>query len=373
VIPPGTHDGQGRPPGPGASASRYWKLAGGILLAVALLAIFFRGVDRAALMAALRSADPALLAGVVAVTIVVYAARAWRWGYLLAPMGRVPFGQLFSATFVGFMTGLVVPRAGEVVRPFLVARKHTGIPVSAGFATIILERLIDLFTVLVLFSLYLYVLPTPAAQSQGAVMGQLKKGGFLAAVAAVGVLAVLLAFHLRAAQAMRLVDRVLVRLPARLAAPLGHMLRAFSDGLAVLQAPPGHLLVIAGQSLVVWLGIAAGLYLCNCAFGIALPFHTTFLMLGFLTVGVAVPTPGMVGGFHVAYQLALHQGFGVDNGLGAAAAITSHVLTSLPVLLIGLYYLGREGLSMGKVAQMTQQASETPALAAAPALEGRDS
>ena len=106
---------------------RGWRVALSLLLAVGLLLLFFRGVDWNAMGRALRAADPIYLCGVVLVTLVTYAARAWRWGFLLAPLARVPFGRLFSATFVGFMTGLLIPRAQEVVRPYLVARRH---PVS---------------------------------------------------------------------------------------------------------------------------------------------------------------------------------------------------------------------------------------------------
>ena len=70
------------------------------------------------------------------------------------------YADLFSATMVGFASGLLVPRAGELLRPWLVSRRHP-IPTSAGFATIILERLVDLITVLALFALYLFVLPAP--------------------------------------------------------------------------------------------------------------------------------------------------------------------------------------------------------------------
>jgi uncharacterized membrane protein YbhN (UPF0104 family) len=123
----------------------------------------------------------------------------------------------------------------------------------------------------------------------------------------------------------------------------------------VLQASPSHLLAILGQSLIVWLAIATGFYLCNRAFGLHLPFHSTFLLMAFLTVGVAVPTPGNVGGFHEAYLLAMTQAFGVDRDTAAAAGIASHALTNLPVLLFGLLFLGREGLTMGKVAEMTDE------------------
>jgi glycosyltransferase 2 family protein len=332
-------------------------LAGGVL-ALALLGLFFRGVDWAALKAAFRSADPWFLGGVVVATLVTYLARAWRWGYLLAPLARVPFLRLFSVTLVGFMSGLLVPRAGEVVRPYLVARHHA-LKTSAAFASIILERLVDLITVLALFFLYLYVLPHPAAQAKGPLMGALRLGGALAAVGVGAILALLFALHARANRVMALVDRFLYRLPARVAAPASRALRSFASGLAVLQASPAHLLAILGQSLVVWLAIATSFYCCNRAFGVDLPFSSTFLLLVFLTVGVAVPTPGNVGGFHEAYLLAMTQVFGVARDTAAAAGIAGHALGNLPVLVLGLVFLGREGLTMGRVAEMTEEPSDT--------------
>jgi uncharacterized protein (TIRG00374 family) len=336
------------------TAAARWRLAGGGVLAVALLALFFRGVDWSALVAALRSAQTGFLLGVVVLTVVTYLIRAWRWGYLLAPLARVPFVDLFSATSVGFMTGLVVPRAGEVVRPYLVGRRHA-IPVSAAFASIILERLVDLFTVLLLFGAYLYVLPLPAAQIRGPLLGLLKAGGAVAGLAAVAVLLVLLAFRLRGERAMPLVDRCLRPLPSRVSGPVANGFRSFGEGLAVLQAPAGHLALIFGQSLALWFSIDMTMYLNNRAFGLDLPFHSTFLLIAFLTVGVAVPTPGMVGGFHESYLLALTQAYGVDKGTAAAAGITAHALSNLPVLVLGLLFLGREGLTFGKVAEMTER------------------
>ena len=100
------------------------RLVAGALLAAILLALFFRGVDWAALGRALQEAHRPLLVGLVLVTVVNYALRAWRWGDLLAPMGRVPFSDLLSATFVGFASGLLIPRAQEIMRPWLVSRRH---------------------------------------------------------------------------------------------------------------------------------------------------------------------------------------------------------------------------------------------------------
>jgi uncharacterized protein (TIRG00374 family) len=329
------------------------RLLLGAFLAVALLALFFRGIDWGALGQALRGARPLPLLGLVLVTVGVYSVRAWRWGDLLAPLGRVGYADLFSATMVGFASGLLVPRAGELLRPWLVSRRHP-IPTSAGFATIILERLVDLITVLVLFALYLFALPAPAAQVEGPLTRLLEVGGAATGAGAVVALAFLLALHANADRVVGAAERLLARAPRWLAEPLGRMLHAFSGGLAVLRAPAPHLARIGLESLAVWLLIALGFYLNHLAFRIDLPFHATFLLIAFLVVGVAIPTPGMVGGFHAFYLIALSEVYGVDRATAAAAGIAAHALTNLPVLAFGLALLGREGLSLGRVAEVAR-------------------
>jgi uncharacterized protein (TIRG00374 family) len=327
----------------------------GLLLAAALLYFFFRGIDWASLGAAFRTAHRGYLVGVVGSTVLTYVIRSWRWGRLLRPLAQVPFVDLFSATVVGFTSGMVIPRAGEVLRPYLIARRHP-VSTSAGFASIILERLLDVVTVLLLFFAYLYVLPTPGAQTTGALMGYVKIGGALAGALAIVVLGLLLALHRHAEAVLSVVSRLMAWVPARFREPLIAALRAFAGGLAVLHASPGFLFLILGESILLWLSIALGIYWTNCAFGLVhLPFHSAFLVIMFLVVGVAVPTPGSVGGFHESYLLALTQVYGVDKGVAAAAGIACHALSNLPVLLLGHAFLGREGLSFGKVAEMSEE------------------
>lgn len=344
------------------------RLGLGVVLALGLLFIFFKGMDFGEVWQALRSADPQLLAGVVAASVLTYLLRAWRWGYLLSPIVRVPLAELFRATVVGFMAGLVIPRAGEILRPFLVARRHV-VSTSAGFATIILERVFDLLTVLLLLGAYLFVLPPPSAQVEGPLIEGVRFGGAVAALCSLAGLGLLFVFHARAEQALALCDRVLRVFPAWLARPAGQLLRSFAAGLAVLKAPLSHLVAIVAQSFLVWLSIALAIFLNNRAFGIDLPFHATFLVIMFLTVGVAIPTPGMVGGFHGFFIWALTEAYGVGRNEAGAAALACHALSNLPVLVLGLFYLGREGLSLGRVAAMTEDKGAGPL----PATEVRQS
>jgi hypothetical protein len=333
--------------------SKRWRLAASAVLAVLLLALVLRGVDQGALLEALAGARLAPLLGLVAVTVATYLVRAWRWGSLLAPLGDVPLPRLFRATMVGFLAGLAIPRAAEILRPYLVSRSH-GIPTSAGFATVVVERLLDLVTVLLLFGLYLFVLPTPPQQTRGPLMGLLQTAGGVTAAGAAAALLALVVFHGNRSRATLLLERALSRLPARLAAAARHAFAAFGEGLAVLRAPLGHVFALLGQSALLWLGIALGFHLNNLAFGIALPFHANFLLIAFLTVGVAIPTPGMVGGFHAFFVWAMTEAFGVARDTSLAAGLVAHALSNLPVLLLGLVFLGQEGLTLGKVAAMTE-------------------
>jgi uncharacterized protein (TIRG00374 family) len=320
------------------SRGQAWRLAGGAGLAAILLWLVLRGIDWRVFWGALRSVDPLLLAGSVASTVILYLVRAWRWGLLLAPLGSVPYHRLFSVTVIGFMAGMVIPRAGEVLRPYLVGRDH-GIPVSAVFASVVLERVLDMISVLALFALYLFALPTPAQQVRGPLLDSLRVAGLGAAAAVAAGLLLLFAFHANAERALAVTGRLLSVLPKRVAATIAALLKQFADGLAVLRAPAGQLVAILGQSLLLWVVIAAGIHLSNRAFGLTLPFHSAFLMLVPLVVGVAIPTPGMVGGFHAAYVVALTQAFGVDREVATAAGIMNHALVNLPVLAMGLYYV----------------------------------
>jgi len=345
------------------------RLLLGLLAAIVLLALFFRGIDWADLGAALASAHWLPLAGLVAVTVVLYGIRAWRWGGLLGPLGRVRYPDLFSATMVGFASGLLIPRAGELLRPWLVSRRYP-ISTSAGVATIILERIADMITVLVLFAVYLFVLPAPLAQREGRVlfdwwgfrptaMAFIKAAGALALAVVAVVLAFLAALHANPGRVIAWVEARLARAPRWLSGPAAKILHSFSDGLAALRAPLPQLALIGLQSLAIWLLIALGFHLNHLAFDIDLPYRATFLLMAFLVVGVAIPTPGMVGGFHAFYLLALAEVFGIGREKAVAAGLAAHALTNLPILVFGLALLGREGLSLGRVAEVTR-AGEAP-------------
>lgn len=328
------------------------RLGFGVVLAAFLLWLATRGVDSRALLAAMASARPLELVMIVVLTVLMYGIRAMRWRLLLPSLRDASIFDLFGITNIGFMAGLFIPRAGEVLRPYLAARRYK-VGVSAGLASIVLERLIDLITVLFLLALYMFVLPRPIAERSDALMTTLRAGAgvvFLIALAGMGFLA---ALRVEGGPARRLLDGSLGVLPGKLGARLRGLVSSFISGLDVFGSSPAQWARLVAESLLLWVTIGVIIHLNSIAFGFDIPFHTAFLITAFLTVGVAIPTPGMVGGFHASYTLALTAIYGMDQGRAVAAALVLHALQNLPVLILGIAFLGREGLSFGSMRQIT--------------------
>jgi len=324
-----------------------------LVLTAGLLAFFLRGVDLGAVWAETRHADGRLLALAVCLNMTTYALRAFRWQYLLASIGPTRFSIAFQTTVIGFAASFLLPaRPGEVLRPYLLARREN-LPPTAAFATIILERLLDLVTVLVLFGVFVLVVDPATLSGDPALYGRVKTGGL---VAASGAVAGLVVFFFLAGHPERLgqwalkFERVL---PARLAGLVARLVEAFAQGLAVMRQP-ARLLVSLVLSLPLWLSIAAGIWVTSRAFHMTFGFLGSFLVMTLLVVGVAMPTPGQVGGFHAMYKVAVVQFLGVPTTTAVGAAIVLHAISFVPVTLLGLYFMAREGLSVGRMRELAK-------------------
>jgi glycosyltransferase 2 family protein len=325
-----------------------------LLLTVGLLAFFLRGVNLQEVWAKTREADARLLVLGVCVTLMTYVLRAFRWQYLLAPIGPSRFTTAFQTTVIGFAASFLLPgRPGEVLRPYLLAR-HEHLPPTACFATVILERLLDLVTVLLLFGLFVVLVDPASLSGDPALYAKVKTGGLLAGAASIAGFLVFffLAGHPEQLGAWALrIERVL---PARLARLVASLVESFAQGLAVMRRP-AHLLGSLALSFPLWLSIALGIFVTSRAFHMTFSYLGSFLVMTLLVVGVAVPTPGQVGGFHTAYKIAVMTFFGAAESTAVGAAIVLHAVSFVPVTLLGLFFMAREGLSLGRMREMAAE------------------
>ena len=159
----------------------------------------------------------------------------------------------------------------------------------------------------------------------------------------------------------RWAGRLARHLPPRFAALVTHLVQTFAEGLKVMRSP-GHLAVAMAWSFPLWLSIAVGILFVSRAFDLTISFAGSFLVVGYLAVGVAAPTPGATGGFHYMYLAALTQFFDAPADAAAAAAVVLHLVSFVPVTLLGLFYMWQQGLSLGRLREMKGQAEASSKL-----------
>jgi glycosyltransferase 2 family protein len=325
-----------------------------LLVTVGLLAFFLRGVNLQDVWEKTREADAGLLALGVCVTLTTYALRAFRWQYLLAPIGPTRFSTAYQTTVIGFMASFLLPaRPGEVLRPYLLARREQ-LPPTACFATIILERLLDLVTVLLLFGVFVVFVDPASLSGDPALYARVKLGGLTAAGSSIAGLVVFFFLAGHPEQLGKWALRIERLLPERLARAVAGFVESFAQGLAVMRRP-AHLLGSLALSFPLWMSIALGIWVTSRAFHMTFGYLGSFLVMTLLVVGVAVPTPGQVGGFHTAYKIAVTTFLGAPETTAVGAAIVLHAISFVPVTLLGLIFMAREGLSLGRMREMAAE------------------
>src|SRR5437879_402042 len=159
-----------------------------LALAVGLVVLFLHNVDLRRVAGGIARARLGWLTLSLATMFVNLAIRALRWQYLLEPLAKTSFGNAFRATAVGFAASSVLPaRAGELIRPYFLSR-YENVSATGAFATVILERLLDTVTVLVLLASFVFVFGRDLENMNPLAFTALKWSGATAAVGALGAL-----------------------------------------------------------------------------------------------------------------------------------------------------------------------------------------
>lgn len=311
-------------------------------------------IDLHELAQALVNANYLWLAPAVVTTLLSYAMRTRRWGYILRPIRSISFGSLLPVLFIGFMANNLLPaRIGELVRAYALGRK-TGLSKSMGLATILLERLFDGVTLVVVLGLLAMLFPLPPQERE---VGYVAGGIFLAA--AVIALVVLS----REALALRLLNLTLRPLPRNLADRAHGKAAAFLLGLRVLHSRR-DLLAVAAWSAVIW-SVETVTYLVvlqsvHASLPGRLLFLAAMLMMVMVNLGALIPaTPGNIGTFQVFAVLAL-SAFGVPTAVALAAAILAHIVQYVLVTAAGLIFLARESMGWSDVSRAGAEVEEVP-------------
>jgi len=329
------------------------QLAAGIVVSVVAVWFSMRDVDPAAVWRALRAANYLGFAAAVATTLFGFWLRALRWRSLIAVPRRLPLDSLFSATMIGFMANNVLPlRLGEFVRPWALARRE-GLSRSTLFATVVVERAVDMITLLAILGIALLVHPISAATEAGR-MVRAGAGVLVATCAVLTVLVVVLERQPRLAHAV--VGALSSPLPEGIRGRVAGILTHFVEGLGLFRdlRRLGWVLLLSFLMFgVVVLGLQASMW----ALRIDLPWFAGLIMLVITAIGIMVPAaPGYIGTMNVACIAGLAL-FRVGKDLAVPFSWFYWASQWAPVTLVGLFYLQREGLSLRSLGQAQDEAS----------------
>lgn len=327
--------------------SRRVQMAVGAGLTALLLWLFLRGVNLGGVVEELKRADYRWVLAATALTLLLTVHRAWRWHYLLLPIKSIALGPLTATTFMGWaFTALLPGRLGEVARPVLLGRRED-ISKTAAFATIVLERLFDVLSVLLILVAYLLFFPLPSGlDGEGVeIIAGIRLGGLVALVGVVVAVSFLAGAQLMPRRTDAVLARVMGWIPAALGARLLPIARSFLAGFAGIR-DPRLIVTIVVHSLLIWFNILVTYYILFFAFDIELPYYAVMPLIVMVVIGVMVPTPAAVGGFHYATQLALVSLWSVPTEQAASYAIVCHAMVFVPITLIGIILLSREGVSL---------------------------
>jgi uncharacterized protein (TIRG00374 family) len=319
----------------------WWALGAGVLLAGALLWWVLHDVNWPDLEAEVRAANPALILLAVAVATATFPLRVIRWRLLLRAEddSALPFAPLWHAVAIGFMANNILPfRIGELMRTWAASRL-TRARFSASLSSVAVERVFDALTVISMLALGLLLagLP-PGIELFGTPVTRLATAsGILVVLALLGAIAVV-SFPAAA-------ERLIRRLPSEpLADRLVSLVEGVRHGLGVLRSPSRVSAVIA-WSVVIWLVNALSFWIMMWAFRLPVGFAGVLLMQGVLVLGVAAPTtPGYVGVFEAVIKAVLLL-FAISPDRAVAYAVTYHITTFLPIVLLGAWSLMRTSLN----------------------------
>ena len=320
------------------------KLIFGLLIGAVFMYFAFRKVDFAQMGASFKQANYWYLLVAISVTFVSHWLRAVRWQYLMAPIQKVKTRHLFTALIIGYMANTFTPaHLGEFLRAYVLGQKSQ-VRTSCVFGTIVIERIIDVFTLLFLMAFAFIVFPFP---------DWVTKSGYVTFAGVVVLFILLILMKRHRETSLRILNKILKPLPKKISSKVDGLFHSFLDGVVGLKNWR-HYVLTAVLSLFIWAGYGVANQMTLYSFGFVskfdLPWTAALVILVITTISVIVPSsPGYVGTYHWLCQLSLGL-FAVPKSEALSYAFVLHGINFLPILIVGLIFASVEGINLSKKA-----------------------
>lgn len=291
--------------------------------------------------------------------------RAIRWRTMLNAVLDVPrfaLWDLFSAVMVGYVANNIIPRSGEVARPYVLAQRY-GLPSALVLASVLAERIVDVLQLILFLAAATLFLPTIIEHAlPGWMIGQ----GLQSLAIILLVLVAIVVIVGVSTLSERLMLAVLRRYLPRWAVQLESIVTAFRRGTRIIRHA-SDVVIILVESAAIWILYAVPLWIAMYAVPMTLPAGFTWSFwdacIVLLVVAVATtvaPTPGAIGVIHALVAEAMYRLYSVPLEEAFVYITIAHAINYLAVMLVGVWFTVREGISLTNVLLPSTTAETAP-------------
>ncbi len=334
----------------------------GALVAGALW-FLLRDVDLAEVSRYMGDSNILLLATTIPLIVLSHVTRAIRWRLLLRPAApHVRTSTAFSAVMIGYAVNTIIPRLGEVVRPWIFAKRES-LPVPLAMSSVLVERVIDVLTLLIsITGVVVFAPEVVQSMLPGVTMETLGLRLGVPALALIAFLVLVVFTNVGPA----LVRLTVARVNASLAERLNQVLLKVREGMRAVQEPRLYVSLVVLSVLVwvlyiipIWVTAQAMPYASAQSLSIA---GATSLLL-VISVGVTIaPTPGAFGVYQSFAQVGLMALTAATASEALAFAMIAWLVNyGISFIVGGLCWLNesRHGISLASLRTIQHSSSST--------------
>ena len=315
------------------------RLLVGIAIGAGFAYLSFRGARLSESIRGITEVSVPWMLAVLVFTYVALVLRSIRWGILLSPVKKIGLGSLFTSLLIGYMTNNVLPlRAGEAIRAYHMGNKED-VPKSTTLGSIVVERLLDLWTVVILLLI---------SASFVAFSAQVRRVLLVGALVSLALLVAVYFISMRRDQLADVIGRILASIVPRYAEKGRKIVRAFAEGVGLIRSAR-RLVVLLLLSVAIWLTSAVIVFCVASGTSIDLPPWGPLVVISVIALGITIPTvPGDIGTFQFFSILGLSL-FGIEKDNALTFSIVLHGSQYLPTTLTGLVLLWKESISLAGI------------------------
>lgn len=334
----------------------------GLAIAAGALYYTLHNVSMKDLAASFKTVDYVYIVPAVFIILLSFFFRALRWRILISPMKQVKVSDLFSPLMIGYMANILPARAGELIRAYLLGKKHN-IPLSGAFASIIVERLFDIVAILLLFA-WVFMFNAQVLSSEAAISGislqtLATRFGELSAILVAVLIGFLYMMVAHKKRLMALISWIIRPLPKKWHDKVEYLVEEFSLGCMITKDLPA-LFKITVYTVLIWAMIVVSYLPFYFAYDLDNKSLESLILLTVLVsiLIVVLPTPAFLGSFNAAILIGLHDIMKVPELTAVSFGMVVWAVSFGIILICGFYFILHDHLSVKTLVQVEEDGEE---------------